>query len=80
MPTDGRETAGWMFSRGRDHGLDPHGDHVGIGGTADDPGKLIFLHGDDKASQARRRPHRDPSAGPGTTSFSSATATRSGCT
>ena len=48
MPADGRETAGWMFSRGRDHGLDPHGEHVGIGGTADGPGKLIFLHGDDK--------------------------------
>jgi hypothetical protein len=48
MPADGRETAGWMYSRGRDHGLDPHGEHVGIGGTADGPGKLIFLHGGDK--------------------------------
>ena len=48
MPSDGRETAGWMVSRGRDHGLGPHGDHLGLGGTADGPGKLIFLHGDPK--------------------------------
>lgn len=48
MPADGRDTAGWLFSRGRDHGLGPHGDHVGIGGTATAPGKLIFLHGDDR--------------------------------
>jgi hypothetical protein len=48
MPNDGRETSGWIFSRGRDHGLGPHGDHVGIGGTATDPGKLIFLHGDER--------------------------------
>ncbi len=46
MPNDGRETAGWLFSRGRNHGLGPHGDHVGVGGTASEPGKLIFLHGD----------------------------------
>ena len=47
MPVDGREVTGWMFSRGRDHGLGPHGDHLGIGGTAGHSGKLIFLHGDD---------------------------------
>ena len=46
MPADGRETAGWIFSRGRAHGLDPHGDHLGLGGTATAPGKLIFQHGD----------------------------------
>lgn len=45
MPVDGRETAGWMFSRGRDHGLGPHGDHLGIGGTATQPGKLVFQRG-----------------------------------
>lgn len=45
MPAEGRETAGWMFSRGRGHGLDPQGDHLGIGGKATVPGKLIFLHG-----------------------------------
>ena len=47
MPSDARETTGWMFSRGRDYGLGPHGDHLGLGGTASAPGKLIFLHGDD---------------------------------
>ena len=45
MPNDARETAGWIFSRGRNNLLGPHGDHLGIGGTATDPGKLIFLHG-----------------------------------
>jgi hypothetical protein len=47
MPVDGREITGWMLSRGRDHGLGRNGDHLGIGGTAGDPGKLIFLHGND---------------------------------
>jgi putative membrane-bound dehydrogenase-like protein len=46
MPNAARKTSGWIFSRGRDHALGPHGDHLGIGGTATDPGKLIFLHGD----------------------------------
>lgn len=48
MPAEGREIAGWMFSRGHDHGLGPHGDHLGIGGTAAAPGKLIFQHGDER--------------------------------
>jgi hypothetical protein len=48
MPADGRETAGWMFSRGHGHGLGPQGDHLGLGGTATAPGKLIFQHGDGK--------------------------------
>ena len=47
MPADGRDTAGWMFSRGHNHGLHPHGDHLGVGGKAGHPGKLIFLHGDE---------------------------------
>ncbi len=47
MPADAREVTGWMFSRGHDHGLGSDGDHLGIGGTASDPGKLIFLHGND---------------------------------
>ena len=46
MPNDGRSTAGWMMSRDNNHGLSPHGDHLGIGGTATVPGKLIFQHGD----------------------------------
>ncbi len=46
MPAQGREIAGWMLSRDYDHGLGPHGDHLGIGGLAAAPGKLIFQHGD----------------------------------
>ncbi|MBM4071414.1 MAG: hypothetical protein FJ271_21130 [Planctomycetes bacterium] len=53
MPSKGRETAGWLFSRARGHGLGPHGDHLGIGGTASEPGKLIFLHGDDRDGARR---------------------------
>jgi hypothetical protein len=44
MPIDAREISGWIFSRGRDKGLGPYGDHLGIGGTTH-PGKLIFQHG-----------------------------------
>jgi len=47
MPVDAREVTGWMFSSGHDHGLGAHGDHLGMGGTAGHPGKLIFLHGND---------------------------------
>ena len=45
MPTDAREISGWMFSRGRDHGLHPHGDQLGVGGT-NHPGRLVFLGGE----------------------------------
>ena len=45
MPADARDTAGWAFSRDRDFGLGPHGDHLGVGGTKTEPGKLVFLHG-----------------------------------
>ena len=47
MPVDAREVSGWIFSRGHDQRLGPHDDHLGIGGTANNPGKLIFLHGPD---------------------------------
>ncbi len=46
MPNEGRGTAGWIVSRDNNHGLSPQGDHLGIGGTATSPGKLIFQHGD----------------------------------
>jgi len=48
MPAEGRETAGWMFSRGHENSLGSHGDHLGLGGTATQPGRLIFLHGNDQ--------------------------------
>jgi hypothetical protein len=48
MPVQGRDVTGWMFSRGPDNGLGPHGDHLGLGGMATAPGRLIFLHGSDR--------------------------------
>jgi hypothetical protein len=46
MPNDARETTGWLFSH--DHNLDlgQHGIHLGLGGTATKPGRLIVQHGD----------------------------------
>ena len=49
LPTDAREITGWCFSRGRDFGLGPFGDHLGVGGSGEHAGRLIFLHGDDHA-------------------------------
>jgi len=46
MPNEGRGTSGWLLSRDANHGLGSFGDHLGIGGTATTPGKLIFQHGD----------------------------------
>ncbi|MEM7012965.1 MAG: LamG domain-containing protein, partial [Verrucomicrobiota bacterium] len=48
MPDGARDIAGWMFSRGRAHVLDPHGDHLGLRGD----GTLIYQHGDDAESAA----------------------------
>lgn len=53
MPNDGRETAGWIFSRDWNNALGTSGDHLGIGGTATDPGKLIFQHGTEKPAVGR---------------------------
>ena len=50
MPTDGRDVTGWMFSRGFDHGLDPGGVHLGLGGTANEPGRLLLLTGESSSS------------------------------
>ena len=47
MPADGRDVTGWMVSRGHDHGLDPGGVHLGLGGTATKPGRLLLLTGDE---------------------------------
>ena len=80
MPAEGRETAGWMFSRGHDHGLGPHGDHLGVGGTAAAPGRLIFLHGDEREAPSRWPAAARSSAGRGTTWCSSATGRRCGST
>ena len=46
MPNEGRGTSGWLMSRDANHGLSRSGEHLGIGGTATSPGKLMFQHGD----------------------------------
>lgn len=51
MPNEGRDVAGWIFSRDHDHGLGRDGDHFGVGGTAFGEGKLIFQHGDGEGEQ-----------------------------
>jgi hypothetical protein len=47
MPNDARDTSGWLFSRGQDHGLGMFGDHLGVGGKSASTGKLIFFSGTD---------------------------------
>ncbi len=47
MPADGREVSGWFFSHGPDHGLGTHGEHLGIGGSSGNTGRLVYLHGND---------------------------------
>ncbi|MEZ6055207.1 MAG: LamG-like jellyroll fold domain-containing protein [Planctomycetaceae bacterium] len=53
MPHDAREISGWMFSRGRDHILDPTGDHVGIAGVGDHAGKLVYQQGTGEGEGSR---------------------------
>ena len=50
MPNTARDVSGWLFSRDHDHGLGMSGDHLGIGGTNNHAGKLIFLHGNRPAT------------------------------
>jgi len=45
MPNEARETAGWLFSRDHDRAMTARGEHLGIGGTATEPGRLIFRYG-----------------------------------
>lgn len=47
MPDDSRTVSGWLFSRGRDHGLSEWSEHLGVGGTSGHSGKLIYLRGND---------------------------------
>ncbi len=42
MPNDGREVSGWFFSRDHNHGLSAYGEHLGIGGTSGNTGRLVF--------------------------------------
>ena len=50
MPNGGRAVSGWLFSRGRDHGLGSYGEHLGVGGTSGNTGRLIFQHGANSGS------------------------------
>ena len=50
MPNEGREVSGWLFSRGRNHGLPSISDHLGIGGTSRYTGRLMFFHGADETT------------------------------
>lgn len=43
MPSDARATAGWLFSRDHPHGTSQWGEHLGLGGTATEPGKLVLI-------------------------------------
>ena len=45
MPNEARTTTGWLFSRDHNHAISSHGQHLGIGGTATNPGRLIFQQG-----------------------------------
>ena len=46
LPTDARPITGWMFSRGHEFGGNLAGDHLGLGGVDNQPGKLVFSDGD----------------------------------
>lgn len=48
MPNDARETAGWLFSLDHPHAISGRGEHLGVGGTGSEPGRLIFQHGHGK--------------------------------
>lgn len=50
MPNDGRDTSGWFFSRGPDHGLNATSEHLGVGGKSGNTGKLVFFQGDNASS------------------------------
>lgn len=43
MPTDARDVTGWMFSRGRDHTPAGVGEHLGLGGGENHPGRLLLM-------------------------------------
>lgn len=48
FPNNERPVTGYFFSRGPDGDRKAPGDHFGIGGTAGNPGKLIFFNGNER--------------------------------
>ncbi len=45
LPNDARPVTGYLFSRGPNHDRQARGDHLGIGGTKNSSGRLIFFNG-----------------------------------
>lgn len=45
MPNEARGTSGWCFSRDHAHAISNFGEHLGVGGTATSPGRIIFQQG-----------------------------------
>ncbi len=45
MPNEAREVSGWMYSRGHNNGLSASSEHLGVGGTATLPGRLVYQSG-----------------------------------
>lgn len=45
MPNQARGVAGWLYSRGPDHGLGASGEHLGVTGTNGIPGRLTYFTG-----------------------------------
>ena len=50
LPNDLRPVTGYLFSRGVDGAEGAPGDHLGIGGTAAHPGRLIFFNGNQRST------------------------------
>jgi len=50
MPNEGRDVAGWLFSRGPDHSLGADGEHLGVGGQSGHTGRLVYQSGADAQS------------------------------
>ncbi len=46
MPSEARDVTGWFLSRGPRDTLGSRGDHLGLGGKANSPGRLLFLSGE----------------------------------
>lgn len=46
MPNAARDVSGWLYSRDHDQGMSRFGEHLGIGGTSGNQGRLLFQHGD----------------------------------
>lgn len=51
MPHEGRATTGWMFSHDDNHSIGPEGIHLGLGGTATRPGRLLLQTGAGEGSE-----------------------------